>query len=94
MTEFVEAPGGNIFVEGHDHDPAQLRTDLAAYVKSWGLDPFETDHIIAGVRFERTWYTEVGGFHHDCTQHLLEETTDLCRAARPVVAVCRLVRPA
>lgn len=93
-TEFVEVPGGTFLVEGWEHTPAQLRADLAEFVATWeGIDEFEAETIVSRVTFARTWYTEAGGFTHDCEQHLPEETTDLCRGSREVVSVNGLTRP-
>jgi hypothetical protein len=85
MIDFTEA-AGVLMAEGHDHDDDDVRAALTAR---------------AGVRADtanlsETWYSEDGGFAHDCAAHQdLDKAlwSPHCGTFRPVTVATGIPAP-
>lgn len=95
MVDFAAA-GGMLLAEGHDHDEADLRAGLASALAE---DRNQTQAQVHAdlARLDETWYSDEGGFGHDCSLHQDVDKSlwsPHCGTFRPVTAVVDVSAPA
>lgn len=66
MADFV-ACDGVFLAEGHDHDEDDLRKSLTAALSDRRAGQAAAHAETA--RLSETWYSDKGGFGHDCAAH-------------------------
>jgi hypothetical protein len=92
MVEFA-VRGGVLIADGHDHDEAALRGGVAKALTADRTEMQAQTHAVAA-RLSETWYSDEGGFGHDCREHSDAQRGPHCATFQAVTVAEDIPAPA
>lgn len=91
---FTLTRGGELTVAEPGHTTyarADIRAAVLELLKSkGGLDQWDAEEASERLRLERYWYSEAGGWGHDCSQHDPAEAGPQCEGMHPCILIMGL----